>query len=829
MNDSPKTGLLTASGQVPLEGVLLEAKLSGACSKVTVTQRYQNKESIPVEAVYVFPMEEGSAVCGFEARVGDRLIRGRVEEKEKAFEIYDDALTEGDGAFLLDQERPNIFTASVGNLRPGERVEIAITYVAQLRHEGKALRFQIPTTVSPRYVPAGPPEVGEPDGHRVNPPVAFKVPYGLTLRLEIESDSPLRSIDSPSHPLKVTMLEENRAKVEISSESVALDRDFVLLLEPKEPHQPHVRVAQEEDGTRIAMVSFYPDHGGAQRQGKEVLFLLDCSGSMGGDSMEQAKKALALCLRALSEGDSFNITLFGSSWQSLWKRPKPYSQKTLDKASKYLRQVSANLGGTEILSPLKALLKKSPDPERARQLLLLTDGEVSNEESVIALCRQHSEQCRIFSFGIGAGCSEYLVRGVARATKGASEFIFPGERIEPKVLRMFARVGSPTYKEVTVHWSDLKVEQAPPDCPPVFDGDTVTLYARIQRGSPREVTLRADHRSWQLPLEIESAEKGGPVPILWAREMIRHLEETGGSARGSQQRRKSKEDRTRQRIVELGTGYGLMSSATSYVAVEERSAEEKTLEQAELRKIPIALTVGWGGMGGIGFSAGSSHIGMVVPSAPRMVGAVARHPLLEIPAFLRRSLGDSPTRLRTASPAPAPPSLKKGPASGHSDGLLGRLFKKRAGDESRANASIDFSSDPPYSNTIDLDVAELDLADLDVAELDVAELGLTELGGLTEGMTRGVDALFELLMSQRADGSFGWSPELERWLGVRAAVVKAACAAQGEALIATAVVLALLEHEAGNRSDEWAPAAAKARRWLAGRAPAVNVAELLRN
>src|SRR5688572_20272297 len=229
------------NAQIPLEGVRIDARLAGLCSEVKVTQRYTNTETVDVEAVYVFPLEEGSAVCGFEAKVGDRVIRGRVEEREKAFEVYDDAMAAGHGAFLLDQERPNVFTASVGNLKPKQTIEIAITYAALLNYEGSAVRLMIPTTVSPRYVPAGPPQVGEPDGDRVNPDRLDSVPYGLTLNVEVDLGSKVRQLESPSHTVRTTFGDKT-ASVTLSSDDVALDRDFVLLAKPEDAHKPFARV-----------------------------------------------------------------------------------------------------------------------------------------------------------------------------------------------------------------------------------------------------------------------------------------------------------------------------------------------------------------------------------------------------------------------------------------------------------------------------------------------------------------------------------------------------------------------------------------------------------
>ena len=213
MNAKLQAGLFAGARAVPLEGVKIEAVMRGPCVEVTVTQRYRNAEPDPIEAVYAFPLEEGAAVCGFAAKVGERLVRGHVEERDNAFEIYDDAMMEGHGAYLLDQERPDIFRASVGNLNPGQAVELQIRYVTLARREGEATRLQIPTTISPRYVPASSPkdvgeaEVGEPDAEVVNPERWPRVPYGLSLSVDVQTAG-LRRVESPSHPVRATLRDE---------------------------------------------------------------------------------------------------------------------------------------------------------------------------------------------------------------------------------------------------------------------------------------------------------------------------------------------------------------------------------------------------------------------------------------------------------------------------------------------------------------------------------------------------------------------------------------------------------------------------------------------
>lgn len=779
MNETLHSGLVTSSQvSIPLQGVRIEACLTGLGSEVTVTQRYTNLETVDVEAVYVFPLEEGAAVCGFTARVGDRLIHGRVEEREKAFEVYDDAMAGGHGAFLLDQERPNIFTVSVGNLRPQQTIEIAITYVTLLTFEGAAVRLLIPTTVSPRYVPAGPPEVGQPDGEHVNPPAQETVPYGLTLTVEIR-DTNMTQIESPSHAIRTTPHAHGTTVTLASDQAdspspyVALDRDFVLLMRPEDAHQPVAHVAREADGTLCAMVTFHPQPLGIPSRGNEVLFLLDCSGSMQGDSIVQAQRALALCVRALATHDSFNIVCFGSSFTSLWPTPRPYSQASLEEATQYIQQVQADLGGTEILAPLQHLLQMAPDPERPRQLLVLTDGEVSNEADVIDLCGRYATTTRVFAFGIGAGVSEHLVRGVARASHGAAEFIYPGERIEPKVLRMFGRVHTPAFKHVHIDWGALEVEQAPALCPAVFGGDSLTVFGRLKGGTTDrvasgrslDVVLHADAHTWEVPMALEQPEPGGPIPTLWARHRIRDLEgRHGAPLRGSTQVQR-KADRSIAQLIELGQRYGLLSSATSYVAVEERSEADKTTTQAVLRRVPITITQGWHGRGSVlPAMAAVRQVGMALP-------AQASSPPLEIEFQARASAHEVTGQLRAAR-------QRLTPASG------------------MGNQLADWRAQPPQ-----------------------------RVGKRQHATT--ADRLFELLMTQQADGSFRLSPVLQQWLGQRWPAVDAAAEHHGEALVATAVVVALLAQEAADRADEWGPAVAKAQYWLARQGHHIAVETLL--
>ena len=312
-----------AHAAVPLTGVSIEAEITGLCARVAVAHRYVNRESTPIEAVYVFPLNEGAAVCGFEAVVDGTLVVGEVQEREKAFETYDEAIAEGHGAFLLDEERPDVFQASVGNLLPGKEVLVRLTYVTELSIDGGRARFTIPTTVSPRYAPAGDHTgVGRPDAQTLNPPVAWSVPYGLDLSIRIAMPGRITALESPSHPISLT-LNECDATVQLAQAQAALDREFVLSIQASGMDSPQAIVERADDGTETVAVSFVPAFSETAMPA-EIIFVVDRSGSMQGTSIEEVRNALQLCLRSMITGCRFNIVGFGSNYEPLFPETRAY-------------------------------------------------------------------------------------------------------------------------------------------------------------------------------------------------------------------------------------------------------------------------------------------------------------------------------------------------------------------------------------------------------------------------------------------------------------------------------------------------------------------------
>ena len=759
----PRSGLFTnAEVPIPLAGVSVDAEISKLCARVSIAQRFVNRESQPIEAVYVFPLDEGAAVCGFEAMIDGRLVVGEVKESEDAFRRYDDAMERGDGAFLLDEERPDVFQASVGNLLPGKEVLLKLTYVTELTVDGDSIRFVIPTTVSPRYAPAqdcvG---IGRPDSQTLNPPLMWQVPYGLDLRVKLSMSQTITRVESPSHPVAVAMNGEH-ATVTLSQRDAALDRDFVLLVDAAELDTPQAWIERDADGNEAIALAFAP-HLPDTTVAAEVIFVADRSGSMGGTSIEEVRNALQLCLRSMTPGCYFNIIGFGATTEALFPQSRKYDDASLRAAGAHVSAMEANLGGTEILPALQLALGQPQPPALARQVVVLTDGEVTNTDAVLALAAQHAASARIFTFGIGAGVSHHLVKGLARAGGGAAEFIYPGERIEPKVLRQFRRLLSPALMNVKVEWGAVGAAQAPAVVPPVFAGGRLLLYGLLPNpatnSSRTTVRLTAEGPSGNVvfPVEVEPGRttSGRTVATLAARARIRELEESPEwtSIRGSQQHER-KASRVSREIIDLSIRYGLVSRETSYVAIEKR--QTPVLGDVQLRRVPIALTSGWGAL-----NRGYMHSPLARPGLAAPPSAVARMDCLG------------------TSPRPVPSA----PMSDSRGGRFPSFSLRRKLKPGLGARPVVTGATPTSSST-----------------------------------SSGMHALIAL---QRADGHWELSKPFATAIGRDLRLLESAhpgvnLSPQAKAAWATALALMWLDAQASASRDEWRLLADKAGKWLAG-------------
>jgi len=596
----PSVGLFQMDGgSIPLEDVEVQGNIIGRGAKIKILQRFRNVEDNPMEAVYKFPLPEGAAICGFKAVVDDRVIEGQIEERDKAFDLYDKALSDGHGAQLLDEERPNIFTLSVGNVRPKSTVVIEIDYVILLDTYESEVRFHLPMTISPRYTPENQPDQnGIPATDIVNPPIALSVPYGMKINVTIHDIRGISSIGSASHSIN-TEFAANDAIVSFTSGRAAMDRDFILTIVYKQEFVNRGFVLDTSDGCFIQL-DFMPDENSsiADADGKlmerEIIFVLDCSGSMAGESIDEAKTALEIMIRALNPGALFNIYRFGNSYEHLFHRSKAYNKKEMQAALTYIFNTDASLGGTEILAPLKDIYRNKLKANQHRDIVVITDGEVSNENEVFDLTKTNAYQTTLHTVGIGSGPNEFLIKGLARSSCGASELIYPNERIEPKILRVFKKVINGNIRNIRVDWG-TDVEQVPTKLNS-FIGQGMCAFARVTGGIAKQKSLkvsgevRSGLRTWDIAL-VPVNKEDTPIPILWAREKIRDIEE--GYVHGSRQRERTNK-KSIKAIIDISKKYGIVSSETSFIGIERRSESEKLTAAITLRKVPVMPTKGWG-------------------------------------------------------------------------------------------------------------------------------------------------------------------------------------------------------------------------------------------
>lgn len=758
--------------RVALRGVRLRSRLVGMTQKTTLEQTFVNLESQAIEAVYTFPLPENAAVHAFEVVTGDRVLTGQIETQDDAIEKYESAIERGDAAYLLEQQRPDVFTVRVGNIRPRQAATIRLTYLAPLDRVDKQIRVAFPTTVAPRYVTASGTDPLEAmvEGDAVNPPHVLHVPYGLQMEVDIDLGRRIRNVFSPSHPIDVRPSGEDELRVTLSGTVTEMNRDIVLTIDLPSETEPQVQWAPGPDGAKFLAVTFVPEFETSELvepQPSEVVFVLDCSGSMQGESIQQATAALELCLRSLSAGDRFNICRFGSTFELMASEPLVYSQQTLDRAIAYIRR-GADLGGTELFSPLVAILGGKPEVGAVRQIILLTDGQVSNEQAVIELARKSRSHNRIFSFGIGASSSAFLVKGVARATGGASEFITAGERIDEKVLRTFGRLASPVCTDLSLDW-DGKDVQTLAEIPPVFDGDVLTVFGRAPGALPGEVKLSCQTprggKSWSVALPASQTKDDGAIALMWARRTIQSLEEVNPPQRV---KKSAEPTRERETLIQISKQFGLLCSLTSFVAIEHRTVEERNAGQPALRRVPVQLAQGWGGM-------------MAAGGAPVAMAAMAAAPA---PMTFGRNV---PQRCHI----PASPKRKS---------FFSRL--RRGGDDVAPDALMAAPIAPQAA--MDQESAR----DLSVGDL--------------EEQRRDADPLTALLMRQSADGSFAADTvpdELVRAAGRDPASLRQSIESKLPAdlkgkprqqALLTLLSLWVLSHRFADRSALWTRAFAKA-------------------
>lgn len=592
-----------------LLGSNADFKISGMIARVNVRQEFRNTGSDWREAVYVFPLPEQAAVRSMRMHIGERLIEGEIKERTAAKKIYQTAKADGKQTALVEQERPNMFTTSVANIGPGETVTVELEYVEQITYDSGEFSLRFPMTVTPRYIPGQPLTADNAevsltvagdgwayntdqvtDAARITPhqnPVAADestLINPVTITAEINAGLPLAGIESPRHDIRIDE-NEKRYKINLANGPVSMSRDFELRWRPQSGHEPKAALFTEIlDDEHYALLMLLPPDAVSTEQilPREMIYVIDTSGSMGGVSIRQARESLLLALDKLRAGDHFNVIEFNSVSNALFTESRPVTAERLQQAKRFVAGLQAR-GGTEMRSALEMALGTEAREDYMRQVLFMTDGAVGNEAALFQIIQDRLGKARLFTVGIGSAPNSYFMRKAAQFGRGTFTTIGSVNEVGSRMSELFRKIDAPIAGDLNVQWPDgIQSETYPSPLPDLYQGEALLLAARLgDFGGDVTVSGRLAGQVWQRQLGLTGQNDSPGVASVWARRKIVALLDAriaGGD-----------EESVRSEVLEVALKHQLASPYTSFVAVEKtpsRAADEALTKEGILNARP---------------------------------------------------------------------------------------------------------------------------------------------------------------------------------------------------------------------------------------------------
>ena len=586
----------------PLQQTDVRIEISGFLARTTVVQHFSNPFPEKIEAVYVFPLPNRAAIDDMTLTVGDRVVKGKIKRREEARVLYEAARAQGHVAGILDQERPNIFTQSVANIMPGEKVAVTISYVETLTYKDGAYQLVFPMVVGPRYIPGVPTgQIGGgwaydtdqvPDASTITPPVTppgTRAGHDISITVAVDAGLPLNVIASPSHSISIDTIKPNRAVVRLQTGTTIPNKDFLLTYNVAgEKIQDAVLTHREGNDGFFTLILQPPDRVIPDDvTPKELVFVLDTSGSMSGFPIEKAKETMALALKGLNPHDTFNLITFAGDTHVLFPEPVSATRDNLRKAQEFL-QSRRGSGGTEMMKAIRTALEPSDSPQHIRIVCFMTDGYVGNDMAILDEVQQHPN-ARIFSFGIGNSVNRFLLDNMAEYGRGEVEYVGLQDDGSAAAQRFYKRIRHPLLTDISIDWGDLEVTDVyPKRLPDLFSAKPLILTGRYTQPRKSNVKIHGTVSGLPVVREVElnfpeSETSHKVLAALWARLKIAHL--LSQDFKGIQQGRPN--TTISEAITQLGLNYRLMTQFTSFVAVEEMTVTEG----GEPRRIDVPVEI----------------------------------------------------------------------------------------------------------------------------------------------------------------------------------------------------------------------------------------------
>ena len=585
----------------------VQIKVTGMIARATVKQHFRNPDATWKEGIYVFPLPEDAAVDHLRMHIGQRVIEGQIQERQQARKAYEQARSEGKKASLVEQERPNIFTTSVANIGPHEEIVIEIEYQHVVQYNTGAFRLRFPMVVAPRYIPGRPIIPKEitvdtfdgsgwavntdqvRDASRITSPV-LHLDQGkinpVNIQVHLDTGFSLQHITSSYHNIEIKQESETGYRLTLENNTHA-DRDFELIWTPEPAEQPRAAFFSEhKNGKQYGLIMMLPpEQSSGEVLNREVIFVIDTSGSMSGTSIVQAKAGLGLALAELKPGDRFNIIQFNSYTELLFQVPQPVTHQSLRQAGNYVRNLQAQ-GGTEMATALQAALNQTTEHAAVRQVIFLTDGSIGNEDELFRIIRQQLGNSRLFTVGIGSAPNSHFMSRAADFGRGTYTYIGKVEEVQEKMQILFNKLQHPVLTDIQLTWGDnLIVEAWPQKIPDLYLGEP--LLISLEAASLPEtlhISGMVSNSKWNSTMKLQNGKKQTGISVLWARKKIAALMDQLNS--------RTEQDEVRQMIIDTALAHHLVSKFTSLVAIDVTPARvrEGILKS---QSMPVNLPAGW--------------------------------------------------------------------------------------------------------------------------------------------------------------------------------------------------------------------------------------------
>jgi Ca-activated chloride channel family protein len=584
---------------LPLKHTDVKGQISGYIASVEVTQQFHNPYDEKIEAVYVFPLPQNAAINEFIMVIGERRIRGIIRERKEAERIYKQAKRQGHVASLLTQERPNIFTQKVANIEPGKKIDVNIKYFNTLAYVDGWYEFVFPMVVGPRFNPPGYTDgVGAVargkagiSGQKTE--VQYLKPgersgHDISLAVDIDAGVAIEDVVCSSHVITNNSTKPEKRSVKLGSLDSIPNKDFVLRYKVAGKTVKSALVTHRDKRGGYFTLMLYPPENLSylKRAPMEMIFVLDCSGSMSGKPIAKAKQAIKRALKKLQPDDTFQIIRFSNNASQLGPNPLPATPANIRKGLKYVDSLHGS-GGTMMIEGIKAALDFAHDPHRFRLVSFMTDGYIGNEAQILGAVHERLGASRIFSFGVGSSVNRYLLDRMAKLGKGAVAYIGLDDSAGEVVDQFYERTSHPALINVTIDWGDLQVTDVYPNrISDLFVGRPVILTGRFK--GQNSTTINISGKVGDLAQEIaipvnldDSAARHKGIACVWARKKIETL--------ASRTTYDTNPDLPGQ-IKQVALDYGLMSAYTAFIAVD--SSRKTTGDHGITVAVPVPVPDG---------------------------------------------------------------------------------------------------------------------------------------------------------------------------------------------------------------------------------------------